>query len=393
MLRISHRAAWDLTPNTLTDAVSQRQSNHLDLLDLIQSNPTTIGIDTIDQHTLLTLANKASQRYEPTPKGLLSAREAVASWYCRRGIDVQPGQLLLTASSSESYGFLLKLLCDPGDSVLVPAPSYPLFDQLARLECVSMTRYPLIEDDGWRIDEVSLRQAIQPNTKAIFLVSPNNPTGSFLHEQERRRVEDAARDHDLALICDEVFAEYVWNEAPDRVRCAAIDAMVPTFSLGGLSKSACLPQMKLGWIVVGGTSNNASDDTLQRLEMIADTYLSVSASVQHAAKALLDGAAHARDMLAQRIRTNLSALRCMTQGTLVSVSQVDAGWYACLRVPSVINDDQWAAMLVREDGLLVHPGSFFGVSRTGMLVIGLIAPHHMFVEGVRRLLKRVERTV
>ena len=385
MIRPSERAGWDLAPNAFTAACQRRVLDGHDVIDLAQSNPTTVGLDMAQPAVFHALASEASRRYEPAPRGLRSAREAVAAWYRERGLVVDPSQLLLTASSSEAYGFLLKLLCDPGDTILVPAPSYPLFDQLARLECVTVARYPLMADDGWRIDEIALREAVRPGTRAIFLVSPNNPTGSFLHEEERRCVERVARDHGLALVCDEVFAEYVWRDAPDRVRCAALDAQVPTFSLGGLSKSACLPQMKLGWIVMGGPSVG---DAVLRLEMIADTYLSVSAPVQHAAGALLEGAGLAREKLASRIRGNLATLDQVLAGTPVSATAVDAGWYACLRVPSVMTDEQWAVKLVEQDGVVVHPGSFFGFPRAGMLVAGLIAAPEVFQEGMRRLVAR-----
>ncbi|MCL2825716.1 MAG: pyridoxal phosphate-dependent aminotransferase [Polyangiaceae bacterium] len=386
----SRRANWDLSPNALTIAYTNRVRSGLDVLDLIQSNPTIVGINPIDQRVLDALANEACQKYEPTARGLPNAREAVASWYRRNGIAMHADQLLLTASSSESYAMLLKLLCDPGDSIVVPAPSYPLFDHLARLECVGVDRYPLMEDDGFRIDELALRESIGSTAKAIFLVSPNNPTGSFLHEQELRCVERVAKDYGLSLVCDEVFAEYIWKDSEDRVRCAAMDAAVPTFSLGGLSKSACMPQMKLGWIVMGG---GVSDDTICRLEMIADTYLSVSTPIQHASAALLSCADVARRQMSERIRVNLAVLRDAVSGTSMSLLDVHGGWYGCLRVPSVMTDEQWAVKLVEEDGVMVHPGSYFGFSRAGVLVVGLIAPCAEFAEGICRLVEREEYTV
>jgi hypothetical protein len=231
---------------------------------------------------------------------------------------------------------LLTLLCDPGDSILVPAPSYPLFDQLARLQSVSIRRYPLVACDHWRVDEKGLRDAIGPSTRAVFVVSPNNPTGSYLHEDERRIIEEVAREHGLAVICDEVFAEYVWSDCPDRVRCAALGASVPTFSLGGLSKSAGMPQMKVGWIVLGG---DPTGEVLARLEMIADTYLSVSAPVQHALEAMLEASDAVRRQISERVATNLAALHgILGPSSPVTVGPVDAGWYVCLRVPSVMSD-------------------------------------------------------
>lgn len=391
MVRPSQRAGWDLSPNALTLACERRLHEGKDLIDLVQSNPTVVGLPAEHFSTFRVLGAPEVRVYEPSPRGLLSAREHVAAWYRSQGLAVDPSQLLLTSSSSEAYSFLLKLLCDSGDSILVPSPSYPLFDQLARLDCVSVDRYPLMAEDGWRIDFEALEDAIHSRTRAIFLVSPNNPTGSYLHEDERRTLEDLARRHGLALVCDEVFAEYIWKDTSDRVKCAALEAEVPTFSLGGLSKSACLPQMKLGWIIAGGPS---WEEALTRLEMIADTYLSVSGPVQHAAGALLGMATELREALSCRIRDNLRVLeKSFCEDSPVRGCCVDAGWYGCLRVPAILSDEQWAELLVEEEGVLVHPGSFYGFSRAGVLVCGLIAPLDEFDVGLRRIHQRIQAMV
>lgn len=390
VIQPSRRANWDLSPNAFTSAYQRRLADGLPLFDLVQSNPTTVGFDFDPRAVLRALADPACLRYEPSPLGIPIAREAVAAWYQQRGLRVDASQLILTASSSEAYTYLLTLLCDPGDSILVPAPSYPLFDQLARLQNVSIRRYPLVAVDQWRIDEQGLRDAIGPTCRAVFVVSPNNPTGSYLHEDERRVIEEVAREHGLAVICDEVFAEYVWSDSPDRVRCAALGASVPTFSLGGLSKSAGMPQMKVGWIVVGG---EPTGEAIVRLEMIADTYLSVSAPVQHALGAMLEASDAVRRQIAARVGGNLAALgRILGHGSPVTVGPVHAGWYVCLRVPSVMSDESWCELLVERDGVVVHPGAFFGFDRPGTVVVGLIAPADVFVEGVERLNRRV-RTV
>ena len=392
MVRPSERASWDLSPNAFTSACRRRVAEGSPLFDLAQSNPTTIGIDYPADAILRALSNPAAMRYEPSSLGLAQAREQVAAWYQARGLSVRSEQVVLTASSSEAYAYLLKLLCNPGESILVPQPSYPLFDQLARLESVSILRYPLVADDRWRVDVGALRAAVRPNTRALFVVSPNNPTGSYLHADERDAIESVAREFNLAIVCDEVFAEYVWVEAEDRVRCAALNAAVPTFSLGGLSKSAGTPQMKLGWILVGGPTAECRE-LLERIEMIADTFLSVSAPVQYAAQALLDAAECVRVQLAQRILGNIERLRnTFGPSSLVTVPAIDAGWYVSLRVPSIMSDEAWAAMLVERDGVVVHPGSFFGFEREGTLVAGLIAPPDVFEEGIRRLNRRIAET-
>ena len=390
MVHFSDRAGWDLSPNAFIRACRKRRASGLPILDLAQSNPTLIGLQYPKDRILAALGDPAALRYEPAPLGLQHARQLVASWYCDRGLPVGPEQIAITASSSEAYGYLLKLLCNPGDSILVPRPSYPLFDQLARLESVAILHYPLIADDGWRVDVDALRAAVQPGSRAIFLVSPNNPTGSFLHNSEREAIERVARDYGLALVCDEVFAEYVWQDTADRVRCAAVDASVPTFSLGGLSKSVGLPQMKAGWIVAGGPPNERRD-AMERLEMIADTYLSVSAPVQHALAEMLAAAATMRGQIAERVCENIATLRRVcSRASMLSTSTVDAGWYAPLRVPAVMPDEAWAVRLVELDGVVLHPGTFFGFEREGTLVAGLIAPPDVFAEGIERIGRRIE---
>lgn len=385
----SERAGWDLSPNAFIRACRRRRDSGLPVLDLTQSNPTVVGLRYPQEPILQALADAAALRYEPAPLGLDSARRHVAAWYAARGLPVDPQQVAITASSSEAYAYLLKLLCNPGDSVLVPRPSYPLFDQLARLENVDILHYPLLADDGWRVDVDALRGAVRPNTRAVFLVSPNNPTGSFLHREELQAIEAVARDHDLALVCDEVFAEYVWWDDPERVRCAALDAAVATFSLGGLSKSAGLPQMKVGWIIAGGPQAER-EDAMARLEMIADTYLSVSAPVQHALPALLDAAEGMRAQIAHRVRENLETLgRWDARASMLSAARVDAGWYVPLRVPAVIPDEAWAVRLIELDGVVVHPGSFFGFEREGTVVAGLIAPSGVFADGIDRIERRI----
>lgn len=389
VIRPSERASWDLLPNTFTAACQRRRAAGLPIFDLSQANPTAVGLHYPQESILGALGSPGAMRYEPAPLGLAAARQHVADWYQARDLPVSPAQVMLTASSSEAYAYLLKLLCNPGDTILVPQPSYPLFDQLARLENVAILHYPLIDDDHWRIDVDALCAAVRADTRAVFVVSPNNPTGSCLHADERQAIEAVAKERGLAIVCDEVFAEYVWQPEADRVRCAAIDAAVPTFSLGGLSKSAGMPQMKLGWIIVGGPAK-ARQDSMARLEMIADTYLSVGAPVQHALPAMLAGAERVRSQISNRVRQNLQRLHdTCGAASMVTVPIVDAGWYAPLRVPAVVSAEAWAVRLVESDGVIVHPGCFFGFDREGILVAGLIAPPDEFAQGIQALEQRV----
>ena len=385
----SSRASWDLSPNALSVACERRRSSGSDLLDLTQSNPTNVGLAYPEAAIVQAIAQPGMLRYRPSPRGLRACREAISAWYLERDVHVDPEHVVVTASSSEAYAYTLKLLCDPGDVVLVPRPSYPLFDDLARLDAVRLVDYPLRVDDGWRVDLEALRDAVTPEARAIFLVSPNNPTGSYVVEGELRGIAAIAVERGLALVCDEVFEPFVWRDGPDRVRCAAARAPVLTFSLGGLSKSVGLPQMKLGWIVVGGPAKER-DEAIERLEMIADTYLSVSTPAQWAAGRWLEVGRVVREQLAERITANRAWLAgAVGQREPVNVLAPDAGWYALLRIPSVMSDEAWAARLAGHEGVLVHPGSFFGFARPGTMVLSLIVRQGELEEGLRRVLRGV----
>jgi alanine-synthesizing transaminase len=376
----SRRTDWDLSPNAFASARNAAGA----LLDLTESNPTRVQLPYPEQEILAALASPGALAYDPRPFGLPAARQAVASH-----MGVLADRIVLTASSSEAYAWLLKLLCDAGDNVLVPRPSYPLFDDLARVECVELHSYGLLYDGRWHVDPGSMRSAVDARTRAIFIVSPNNPTGSCLRRSELEAIEQLAREQELALVCDEVFAEYVWRDHPDRVGCLAAESSLASFSLGGLSKSACLPQMKLGWIAVGGPPWLA-EQALERLEMIADTFLSVGTPVQHAAARLIATRCTARDALRARIRANLATLQSEVPATSpVSVLETEAGWYAVLRVPGIMTDEQWSVALMQSDAVLVHPGSFFGFDGEGWLVVSLIPEPGVFKEAIRKVVARV----
>lgn len=386
----SHRTAWDFHPNDFSAALAAARAQGRVLIDLSESNPTRIGLEYPEEQIVGAFADPAILRYEPLAFGMLSTRQAVADALLRaRGIPASVSSMVLTASSSEAYSFLLKLLCDPGDAILVPQPSYPLFDDLSRLECVRMLPYALRYDGRWHLDMQSIRNAIDPRTRAIFVVSPNNPTGSYLRRDDLTALEEIAREHDLAIVSDEVFEDYVWEDHADRVPCVAAVSSVLSFSLGGLSKAACLPQMKLGWILAGGPLPQVQE-AMARLEMIADTFLSVGTPVQRAALQLLETAAETRTRLCNRIRANLHTIaRMIVPPSPISAWKVEAGWYAVLRVPRVMTDEQWAVSLVREAGVIVHPGSFFGFESEGFIVLSLIPPEASFSEGLTRIVGHV----
>ena len=376
--RYSKRLDWSLSRNVLTDALEQRRASGDHIHDLTQSNPTEAGISYPSFHEWL--ADPRILQYEPNPRGLLSAREAVSEYYDGT---VHPGRILLTASTSEAYSYLFKLLCDPGDEVLVPRPSYPLFDMLAQLECVRALQYPLRYHEGWFIDIEALRQAVTPRTRAIVWVNPNNPTGSYLKRAEYAAVAELCAGHGMALISDEVFADYAFEENPDALRSLTPTEGCLSFSLSGLSKVCGMPQMKLGWVVASGPGSDAAID---RLEWIADTFLSVGAPVQCAARALLAS----RKDIQQRIRTrtsrNLAFLHAMRlPSSAWRVLRVEGGWYATLHVPSTRSEEEWTLELLAR-GVLVQPGFFFDFESEPYLVVSLLTETETFETGIRHIL-------
>ncbi len=369
MSRFSRRSEFDPTPNAWTRARAAHPVRH----DLTLSNPTRAALPYDAEAIAHALADPAALTYAPYPFGLPAARAAVAE-----AVGVDPARVVLTASTSEAYGWLFKLLCDPGDDVLAPAPSYPLFDQLAAFEGVALRSYRLRYTGIWEVDASTLTPG--PRTRAALIVSPNNPTGNYLHAADRA----ALRALDLPLICDEVFAPYALSAGDaERVPTLAHADSGLVFVLGGLSKWAGLPQMKLGWIVVAGAPARVAE-ALARLELIADTYLSVGAPVQHAAAPLLRGPTQAA--IAARARANLAALRAAVAGTAVEVPRVEGGWYALLRLPAVRDDDAWALRFLQDAGVLVHPGWFYDLEGGPYGVVSLLPPEGDFAAGVEALL-------
>jgi alanine-synthesizing transaminase len=350
------------------------------LLDLTVSNPTVCGFEYDAEAILRPLASAGALTYDPDPRGMRSAREAVAGYYRDHGAGagVDPDSVVLTTSTSEGYGYLFRLLCDAGDEVLVAQPSYPLFDFLADLEDVRLRSYPLFYDHGWWIDFVELEKGIGPRTKAIVVVHPNNPTGHATGAAERRRLEEVCVRHGLALIVDEVFLDYPLGE--ERLTSFAVGPHpVLTFCLSGMSKIAGLPQMKVGWIV-GLGPEEVRRQAMGRLEVIADTFLSMNAPMQMALPGWLAGRKGIQGQILERVRRNLGAV----QRSGVEMLRVQAGWSAILRLPQIGEDDT-AEFLLRESGVVVHPGSFYGIPELGRVVVSLLGFEQEFADGLERI--------
>jgi aspartate/methionine/tyrosine aminotransferase len=353
------------------------------LLDLTASNPTRAGF-TYDVTLLRALSNPVALDYDPDPRGLLSARQAVADYYSGA---IQPEQVLLTVSTSEAYSFLFRLLCDPGDEVLIAQPSYPLFDFLADLNDIHLRPFPLVYDHGWQLDPEALRQTITERTRAIVLVHPNNPTGHYLKRWERQQLEALCLEHNLALIVDEVFLDYGLEGVPTQPSFVEVESSVPIFVLSGLSKICGLPQMKAAWIVCCGAGIEPS---LERLEIIADTYLSMNAPIQLALPVWLAGRKTIQSQIRGRVQANLAELDRQLAGQhLASRLDVEGGWYALLRIPAIGRDEDFCLRLIEEVGVSVHPGYFFGMEESGWLVLSLLTPISEFAQGLVHILSRV----
>jgi alanine-synthesizing transaminase len=383
---ISSRLPRSLEPNAVARAVAAKRRSGAPIIDLTGTNPTGAGFD-YPADLLATLADRRALEYDPQPLGLWSARAAVASDFRRRGIVISADRVALTSSTSEAYALLFKLLCDAGDEVLVPHPSYPLFEHLTRLESVTAVPYALEYHGSWRVDVDSVRRAAGERVRALLIVSPNNPTGSFLHRDDLAALSELAAANRWAIIGDEVFADYPLDPAPAATPVLP-GADVITFSLGGLSKSAGLPQLKLGWIGFGGPAKDV-DDALAAYEIVADTYLSVSTPVQAAAASLIEHGAAVRAQILARVRRNLDALRTMAAAhPAVDVLRVEGGWSAVLQVPQLGSEEALVLELLDKDHVLVHPGYFFDFAREAYLVVSLLVEPAAFDRAIARLLTR-----
>lgn len=424
------------TPFSLRLEESRRkrsQDRGGELFDLTSSNPTTAALLQPNHVILEGLSRPGVLQYAADPRGSERARAAISDYYAQRRQavpDIGLDRIFLTASTSEAYGFLAKLLTNPGDEVLVPVPSYPLFEHLLGLESVKSVPYPLRYDGSWYLDEAALEAAVSPKTRAIILVNPNNPTGSYLKAEELRWLHAFCTEHSLALISDEVFADYAFDAldvapasderslngeptgisrttqesspvraTPHRVETLAYPVMadktppqtppVLSFSMAGLSKTLGLPQLKLGWILVNGPASQVAE-ALERLEFITDTYLSVGSPVQEALPGLLAQTGRFQAPLFERLRLNRRILdEVLPLCPELTPLRAEGGWYQLLQVPQVLTEEDWVVTLLERDGVLVQPGFFFDFEREAFLGVSLLTPPDIFREGLSRLVHRV----
>jgi len=378
------RTNWNLQANPLSEALSRHRAQGKPLLDLTISNPTECGFEYDSRAILQALANPSSLTYDPDPRGLLSARHAVAAYYAARAIELPADNIILTTSTSEAYTFVFRTLCNPGDEVLIPEPSYPLFAFLADIQDVKLVRYPLDYDYGWQINFHALQQAITARTRGVIVVHPNNPTGHFTKPRELEKLNEICMARNLAIIADEVFLDFaLQDQTPFSF---AQNSAALTFTMSGLSKISGLPQMKAAWLVTSGPERLQSP-ALARLEIIADTYLSMNAPVQWAIPALLEQRHPFQKQLLERVQKNLEELdrQLATQKSCARLI-VEAGWYAVLRIPATRSDEELAIALLAQKNVYVHPGHFYDFPSEGFLIVSLITREEEFAAGVKLLL-------
>jgi len=386
----SDRSNWDQRPNSLSVLLQIKKTRGDAILDLTVSNPTRVGLKYDFEEILAALSQPQSMAYEPDPRGLPKAREAIAIYYADQGERVDSDAIFLTASTSEAYSILFKLLGNPGEEILIPRPGYPLLSYLACFEGLNAVSYPIRYDDrrGWSIDMDVLTALINPKTKGIVLVNPNNPTGAYVKQQELVALDAVCRENDLALIVDEVFSDFNAAETSGRVRTTVNHTNSLAFVLNGLSKMAGLPQVKLAWIVVNGAPA-LSAATLSRLEMMLDFYLSASAPVQHAAQRLLQQRQMIQRQIFSRIASNMGFLEEQIAKTSNIRSLIrEGGWYAVIEISDAVSDEDRAVQLLDQDNTLVHPGYFYDFHRDGFLVVSLLPPVEVFRDGITRLIAR-----
>jgi alanine-synthesizing transaminase len=394
----SERTNWKLAQNRFTEALEGARAGGAKILDLTASNPTRVGLEYDSRTILAALGSERALDYDPQAKGLVLAREAVAGYYRDRSghgerdvasnVSTDAERIILTTSTSEGYSYVFRLLCNGGDELLVPKPSYPLFEFLGDLQDVKLVPYPLIYDHGWQMDFPSMEKVVSARTRGVVVVHPNNPTGSYVRAGEVELLNSFCHAHGLALIVDEVFLDFRLAETGYASFAGNRDVL--TFTLSGLSKISALPQMKVAWVVTGGPPEKAAA-ARARLEVIADTYLSMNAPIQWAVPTLLEQRKSIQRQLLERVRANLAELDRQLAGQKACERlSVDGGWYAVLRVPVTRSDEELAIELVREKSVLVHPGHFYDFPSDGCLVLSLITPEADFAKGMSRTLRHLK---
>ncbi|MSR77267.1 MAG: pyridoxal phosphate-dependent aminotransferase [Candidatus Omnitrophica bacterium] len=386
----ANRANWEQTANLFHRKCTELRQKGTELLDLTVSNPTQCGFEYLNPALLAPLQNQSNLEYTPDPRGLLSCRAAIASYYKVKGIQVEPSQIFVTANTSEAYSFVFKLLLDPGDSMLAPEPSYPLIDYLASLNDIEIARYSLDPAQKWKMKLEGLQKEISKADKALLLVHPNNPTGNYVSDEERQAVNKLARENGWSLIVDEVFLDYSLKDSTLKNGSFAGNKEALTFTLSGISKILGLPQMKLSWIVVSGPEKE-SLEALSRLEILADTYLSASTPSQNALPAWLERTDEIQKEILTRVQNNYEWFEKEYQNSRFpgNPPEIEGGWCLPIKLPSTLSDEAWALHFLEESHAIVHPGYLYDFSEGSWIVVSLLVPPRIFQEGIGRIFKTI----
>lgn len=387
----SKRTNWDLHPNRLTQLIDERRLHGLPIIDLTESNPTKCGFDYYANEILDALVEEDNLEYKPNPKGSLKARQTISGYYKEIGITVNPEQIFLTSSTSESYNFIFRLLMDISDEILVPQPSYPLLDYIAQINDVRVKYYKLLYDDEWHIDFHSFRYAISKNTKAILVIHPNNPTGSYVKKDEYNSLVEIAANNNLAIISDEVFLGYSFYDDDRRIKSFADTDSVLTFTLNGISKMLGLPQMKLGWIVVKG-GGKKSYEASTRLEVLTDTFLPVSSPIQNALSKWMNDRRRISHQITNRIRENHEYLVGFVKNNpLLQVYKIEGGWSAIIKFPYNTLTEDFSEYLVTKYGVIAQPGYFFDFEKNDSIIVSLIVKKEIFTQGIETIARGIQK--
>ncbi len=385
----SKRTEWNFTLNPLSKLISEKRNNGNIITDLTISNPTLCGFNYPTNEILSALTDKSSMIYKPEPRGCLTAREAIVNYYDNLGLKISSENIVLASSSSEAYSFLFKLLCDTTNEVIVPTPSYPLFDYLCQINDVKLKSYQLKYDGEWHIDFKTLEKAFSKKTKAILLVHPNNPTGSFIKQDEYHEICSIAKEYNCSIIVDEVFSQYVFSNDERRAKIFNFQSTIPVYSLNGISKLLGLPQFKLSWIIIHA-ENKTRNEILNRLDIISDTYLSVNTLIQIALPKILSSSSFIRRQILNRVLTNYRFLQSISSNSSVSLYNAEGGWYAILQLPQKLSDEDWAMEILSCLDILTHPGYFFNINQKSCLVVSLLLECEEFKDATQRLINFID---
>lgn len=385
-MQFSSRSDWTLTPNQLTARLTEIEASGAQILDLTESNPTQVGLQYPTDIVLSSLTDPNNLSYHPSPLGQQEARETIAEYYDSKGIYVNSNQILVTSSTSEAYSMIFRLIANPGDHILMPRPSYPLFHFLASLNDIELASYALTYQKYWKIDFEDIRKSYKPKrTKGIVLVNPNNPTGSYIKKDELTKLNQFAEGNQLCIISDEVFSDFQWDKKIEGIPSLAGNQKALTFTLSGISKVLALPQMKLSWIVVNGPKGLIKQ-AFDRLEIISDTYLSANTPVQNA----LHHWMKLKDKMQKQILKRVSANRTfLSKHSSFEMLHAEGGWYAVLKLPKNKTEEEWALEFLEKDHVLVHPGYFYDFQSEAYAIVSLLTETAAFEEAITKISKRV----